>query len=376
MKITTVLTRTIISLTVTASVLVAGCAGELSVEELLDNTERAMEQLETYRMELTGTNYDQEETSEMQAVFEVVPPDKMRMVQTLPEPSESVLIGRTQYELNSRGFWNVRKWPVGFQNPDYATGYAAMLKDVKGIEKLDDEKVDGVSCLHYRGYIDMAARAEEEEEELDPEDPNYEARLESLEVYRDWEFEVEFWIGKDDYLLRKLSQTQEITLTSESNDEIEKVHQKIETEFRIYGFDEPILFSSPPANLVQGVNLKIFAIDSIGGEEKKAQEIEYFVTITNDGNEAADELRVFIDTGATNNGQTTLEAKADTSPVRLATEEVTAFRVSWEYDITDSSKEELTELMEGNVIRVTWKDPGGRIQEEELTMSEVSHERE
>ena len=56
-----------------------------------------------------------------------------------------------------------------------------MLDSLVELVELRDEKIDGVSCFHYRGNIDIEAQVEEQITNLDPSQPFYEEQLMFLE---------------------------------------------------------------------------------------------------------------------------------------------------------------------------------------------------
>lgn len=89
-----------------------------------------------------------------------------------------------------------------------------IFNELINIEKLPDEKIDGVECFHYRGTLDMNKESEQIKSGLDPSDPNYERLLADAEQMRLMNHDVELWIGKEDYLVRQIAQSYQRPATS------------------------------------------------------------------------------------------------------------------------------------------------------------------
>ncbi|MBN2239247.1 MAG: hypothetical protein JW712_05700 [Dehalococcoidales bacterium] len=355
------------SILVISAVITAGCTPELSPEEVIKKSLEVMNNLSSYRMELTGRQTENDETQEMQAFMEYIAPDRLHIDQSSPGKNESIVIGRTQYTLSEfSGYWNVREWPENTFNANYVDGFSELMTTLEEIEVHEVDAVDGAECFHYLAPVDMKARAEEQRKEIDTSDPNYEARIAALDMLPQWDMTVELWIDKEDYFLRQFRQEQEVTTL----DDDVAVHQKISAVFRVYDFDGDFTIEPPPSNLIQGVHLTHTAVSSIGGDDIRYQKISYEISITNMGNETADDLKVFIDTLTTNHGQMTIEAEAGESPVSLDSEETAMFSAVWEYDLSKSSKEALSDLMKENVIRATYTKNGSG--EREVVLSSGS----
>ncbi len=69
------------------------------------------------------------------------------------------------------------------------------------LEILPDVQIDGLDCLHLRGKMDL--------QRLVPQvsgSPNGQSEAQMLERLKDIDTSIEIWIGKDDYLVRRLYQ--------------------------------------------------------------------------------------------------------------------------------------------------------------------------
>lgn len=122
-----------------------------------------------------------------------------------------------------------------------------LLDSLVNIKKLSTEKIDGVMCLHYKANGDMEKMIAEskvkipENYSLDPSDASTQKILQDYEdFWRMRQENVEFWIGKDDYLLRQYVIV--IQPSSESNLISSRNSRDI---YRYYDFNEPIVIQAP-----------------------------------------------------------------------------------------------------------------------------------
>jgi hypothetical protein len=96
-------------------------------------------------------------------------------------------------------------------------------------------------------------------------------------------------------------------------------------------------------------------VDS-GDSDPEHQLMDYEITVSNEGTETANNLRLLVDTKITNEGARTYEAEADTMPVNLEPDRTATYRVSWEYNLITLTKEKFLEYIRQNTLRATWTD--------------------
>lgn len=244
------LTAVIVCLILTPLV-ITGCNQELSYEDLVKQTDKAMASLVSYRMELTGTMNENEETNEMGAVMEYVAPDRLRTIQDYPEPTESMIIGKTIYGLDiESGYWSAREWPGNSVGEAMGNGFVSLISKLIDVKKLEDEKIDGIFCYHYTGTKDLITEAEEKKNALDINDPDYKERLKIIGLTGEQKHTVEFWIGKKDYYLRQITQEQEYINTYSRDDE-SIFRQTIVSTFRLYDFNADIIIEKPQSDAIR-----------------------------------------------------------------------------------------------------------------------------
>jgi hypothetical protein len=355
--------------------LLAGCGGsQPSPEEVIALSIDAINELQTYRYEMAGTITQDGETSHGSMQGEFVSPDRLHVITVSDgETSEGIRIGQTQYARRSDSDdWEVSEWSaamVAMASPhsNFALVTVEILDTLVGLVELPDEKIDGVSCFHYRGNIDMEAQLEEQIANLDPTQPGYEEQLRFYEQLIQSEHNVEFWIGKEDYLLRRMDTQQDVTYTDDIGKDTEsEVDIHVAYSCRFYDFNQSITIEPPVTEMVESANLTTTISGGIGGTDLQHQQIHYEIRVTNRGTGIARNLRIFVDSPATNSGLQTMEAEAGNSPVNLGPDEYAIFLIQWEYDMTESSKAELFELVEENVFRAIWTDENGEQREEIL----------
>ncbi len=107
------------------------------------------------------------------------------------------------------------------------------------LERLPDEEIDSVQCLHYRGRIDMDAFVQREEAGTGSQLPP-----ELLELMRRGSMEVELWVGMDDNLIRQIKLLDHLPEWEAGTVEERWIRQS--TVIRLYDFNEPISIEPPP----------------------------------------------------------------------------------------------------------------------------------
>jgi len=314
------------------TVLLGGCAASRpSPEAVIDRAISAIEEVQTYRVDWTTVSPEGEGTITSNMVIEFVSPDRLHLLpQNELDVSESIMVGRTQYYRGA----DSAEWQLQ-QLSESAVTYNPAVIMVEGLEslvdltELSDEEIDGFDCFHYRGRVDMEAIAGEQIAKLDPSEPGYEAQKMTLEQVRqsttDRELWTEFWIGKSDYLLRQLQHG--------AGDDTKAEHANVRFTSRFFDFNAPIEIEPPPDEDVVitrpgKFGLVANSVSSIGGDDPAHQRISYEITISNRGPALAEDVRVFVDTGATNEGLQTLEAEAARQPVNLVPGENEVFQLN------------------------------------------------
>jgi hypothetical protein len=107
------------------------------------------------------------------------------------------------------------------------------------LERLPDEEIDNVQCLHYRGRMDMDALVHREQARTGSQLPS-----ELWELMRRGSMEVELWVGKDDYLIRQMKRLDHMPELEAGTAEERWIRQS--TVQRFYDFNEPISIEPPP----------------------------------------------------------------------------------------------------------------------------------
>jgi len=231
----------------------------LTPEEVIAKSKAAMENLRTYRMEMTGSSTFDGEVHEITLSTEFVLPDRRHEVETHDGTSaEAITIGKTQYRRQTDGDdWEIDEpGGVSSQNTSYATLVFEPVHPLVGIVQLDDEKIDGVDCFHYKGDEDKEAGIEKQKAELDPSSPGYDMSTKSLEVQRNWKIVVEYWIGKDDFLLRQMKQDSDIVnVDYEGQDNETENHVFVTYTIRFFDFDAEITIE-PPVDVESNISNK------------------------------------------------------------------------------------------------------------------------
>ncbi len=225
------------------------CSGP-SPEEVISRAIDAINELQTYRFEMTGMMTQDGETSHASMQGEFVLPDRLYMITVSDDDTgEGIRIGTTEYVRQSDSdSWEVREWPftMAWARNNWALSTVEILDTLVGLVKQSDEKIDGVSCFHYRGNIDMEAQLEEQIANLDPTQPGYEEQLRFYEQLIQSEHNAEFWVGKEDYLLRRLDTQQDVVYTEDWGEDTEREERVTATySYRFLDFNQPIQIEAP-----------------------------------------------------------------------------------------------------------------------------------
>jgi len=334
----------------------------------------ATTELQSYRMLYRPITRDIEgETSELTTESEFASPDSYHVkVIADGDETEFIITGGNQYVKSSNMRQNT-SFTVARSSSSFLTKEVTlqMLDGLTDLQELSDEKIDGTDCLHYRGRVDMEKQIEDIKARLDPSNPHDARLLDEVEQLRNWKTEVELWIGKHDYLIRQTKHDWQVPVEDTGRWETSSV------TIKYYDFSKPITIGPPvtaSGELLPGwrliasyparraVFLTSRATSTIEGEDPAHLQISYRITITNVGEEVASNVRVTVHTRATNDksGAVLIEAEPSTpGPIDLGPGESETYNVSWEYDASHTSKEELSRLVDYSRVFTRYTTPEG-----------------
>lgn len=231
----------------------AGCGGPRpSPEEVIAGATDAANELQTYRFEMTGTTTQDGETNYFNMQGEFVSPDRLHVVMTSDgDTQESIIIGQQAYRrAPDSDRWEVDESSAAIALATGTTRWLAstveILDSLIGVVELRDEKIGGVSCFHYRGSVDMESRVQEQIANLDPTLPDYEEMGRYIEQQCQWEQDFEFWISKEDYLLRQVDMQYEMVYTEDVGEDTEwEERYTANYTLRFFDFNQPITIEPP-----------------------------------------------------------------------------------------------------------------------------------
>ncbi len=197
-----------------------------------------------------------------------------------------------------------------------------LIESLQNLKQLPDEVIDGVLCYHYRGQVDRSLHSTPAViETLDPLQQYMQTAANRWQEWaRSWQEEGEFWIGRDDYLLRLEKHTTYIP-PFEPQDQA----CNLQSNTRYYDFDITVTVEPPAGDdgqLQPGWTLddRDYSADSrsldsrigAGGsmtidyEDSGRQQIKYTVTLMNRRDVRLSDVRVRVYT-ITSVGQTPRE---------------------------------------------------------------------
>jgi len=336
---------------------------------LIAEAHAALASLQSYRVAGSITNTFDGETFKVAFEMEYVAPDRSQGKITVDsELQEFIVIGDKQYRQDLRSDRS-RCVAISLDYIPSKEHTLEVLDSLTDLEKLPDEKIDSVVCIHYRGRVDIDRMVDEQIANLDPEQPGYEEILKGLEQLRNMKIEVELWIGRDDYLIRQMKNDMQVP--SEDTGQWDTSSAM----WKFYDFNEPITIEPPETasgELLPGwcpvdSSLKElpFSRDvtfSIGGDDPAHQQISFRITITNISEEVAKNVRVTLSTAATNDESGRWKTEIEPSspgPVDLGPGEGETYHVTWEYDASHTSKDELARLVNLTTVLAKYTTPEG-----------------
>jgi hypothetical protein len=362
-KNTGILLISILLITITIMPLIS-CANPLSEsilspEEVIAKSKAVMDGLKAYRCETSTVNIDENgNTNQSKGNMEYIVPDRSH---TTSGDSESITIGNIVYQrLTTESTWSVRNFDQPFVSSQKLS-IGIFYEPLVELVALRDENIDGVQCFHYKASRDMKAVAEEQLKrlnQLDPSDPKYVNLRESQEMMvqtlANTVLNVEYWIGKGDYFVRRVGFEQKMPIPEKAEKPAREL--SVTGTYRFYDFNADIIIE-PPSNL-EGVYLMSNYSSSVGGsEDPRHQRVSFTITISNLGIETAENVQVYVESQATNAGLATFNG-GDGKTIPPGTSE--NYTVTWEANIDVMGKVAFADLMNRNTVWTTWIGSDGK----------------
>ena len=210
--------------------------------------------LQSYRMTGSTASIVDQTTSEVSFDWAFVAPDRYWGTMIAGgEVREFIVIGEEQYVRTPGGGQAggtvvvITTGGFSIYNPvPSRDGTLELLDSLIDVSVLQDQEVDGVDSLHYRGRVDMDRVVDEWVDSLDPNSLDDTEAVKALDVQRTAEINVEMWIGKEDSSMRKLELDVRAPSTVSGPEGARQVAwMTYRTVVRYFDFDEPIEINRP-----------------------------------------------------------------------------------------------------------------------------------
>lgn len=352
-------------------------SGSLEPKAVLAKTHEALENIQSYRLSLFAYVTIDGNIMPQHVEITFVAPDRYHFIMTDDNKmQELIVIGDAQYTNGARSSLLVLASTARFTSFLKKETTLDLLDRLTDIQSLSDEKIDGVSCLHYLGKWDMERQIEETKRGLRKINPDIteEVMEEMAESIRSIDLEYELWIGKEDYLIRQMKTEQQMSAPAGEP-------TSISLTSKYFAFNEPFGIEPPldaEGNLLPGWRLAVpFEPDenvfsknitySIGIEEdhndSAHQLITFSITITNNSAQTVKNARIVVASMATNEAERPATVATAPETPELAPGESGTYNVSWKFDGSNYSKEEISRLVDLTTILVKFTTRDG----EELT---------
>jgi hypothetical protein len=326
------------------------------------------EGLASYRINNSIVCTYQGVTTEQFLEWEYMAPDRQYGKLTMEAGTiEFIIIGDEQY------IWGMDNTTGSFQllTSSYSSihnkdGTLRQLDLLNQIEKLPDETISGVDCLHLRGEVDMERQAEKVKAALSSANLKYNEIVQFInEQMISGKEVVELWIGEDDYIIRQIKRNGRVFINGEYQDTYSSI-------VNYFDFDKPIVIEPPldtAGELLPGWQYiddsvhspgePIFSSDidfTVDGDDPAHRWISFRIDINNISRETARNIRISLTTPAANEGEWVWNSPDGEI---LGPDENKIYNVSWEYDASQTTSEELAKLINLTTIFVHYINTEG-----------------
>jgi hypothetical protein len=205
---------------------------------------------------MTGSTLTTQDSATTEVAFDwvFVAPDRYqgKMIEN-SETREFIIVGEDQYTRatgkGQAGGTVVVVTSGGFSifNPvPSRDGTLQILDLLIEVDVLEDQVVDGVDSLHYRGRIDMDRVVDDVLAGFDSSSPGYAEAAQAFDLQRTAEINFDIWFGKDDLNIRRLDMDVRAPGTSSGPDGTSHViWLTYRTSVKYFDYDEPITIEPP-----------------------------------------------------------------------------------------------------------------------------------
>jgi len=237
----------------------------------------AVEKLESYRYskdEYTQLHETYEPVHSFHVEFEYVSPDRYHIAGEITEENPHRDASRTEEIVIGDQLYTYQYYPY-LRNSEYYNQFTPTKEKTVGaldvlteIETMADEDIDGTNCFHYRGDVDIDKYLVWTRPDLErllkgmikryPGIFDLEEMIKTVEdMWRTNEITYEFWIGKDDYLIRQWKLTHRGPFRDWDL-------YTVVSYIKYYDFNEPIVIEPPLTE--SGELLPGWSLMTISGE--------------------------------------------------------------------------------------------------------------
>ena len=219
---------------------------------------------QSYRMEVFLTQTEDDQTVESTLEAEFVATERYHIKAYKDESWEETII--IDHKVYSRDSDN-DNWREVELSPNVLEAQKASLKvsipsaettlqlldSIIDLEKLTDEKIDGVDCFHCRGRVDMAQQVEEQIAEMEAKlelskqefKERFEAQKWMWDWQRRWEVNYELWISREDCFIRQQRHETQMPVMESPKEEKIRGEMKNTAFMHYYDINEPIDIEPP-----------------------------------------------------------------------------------------------------------------------------------
>lgn len=356
-----------------------------TVSHIIDGAREVTADLQSYQVMIERTSDTEDGAYRIEIEFSA--PDRYHYLYTGDGlDMEVILIGEVPYLRDVPGdSFGVSTWtgPGGYSSVISSEYTARTLDYLTDIERLPDEVIDGTDCFHYEGTYDWEKQLREifSDDSASGRPPLSEAQLqERIEEEREeaGTTTINVWIGKEDYLIRKMER---VTQRPDMSGVVRTSTQIMSFS----GFNEPIEIAAPvdsQGNLLLGwvttaPDYPHFSMElqvEIDNNDPSNRQVDFSITLTNISGENLTDVDVRIipdfpdreDNPDANIWHRWESGQLGKGPFTLEPSESLQYGTTFGYDATSITTEIIAETIDNSYVEISYIPPGGQLKIERL----------
>lgn len=355
-----------------------------SSQGVIARAQTAISEVHSYRMSMVTTSYSEGQVTNTRiSEIEFVDPDRYHFtMENEFLDLEYIVIGDQFYQKKSDSTLEsgvgISSWSSsGYMYSSMITREytAMMLGFLKNVKTLPEETVDGTVCLHYQGEYDYEQQLRAMQERRSKEGIRPLSEAEIIEQVEDWQSKIgsvvsELWVGKNDYLIRRMLSNTQGPDNSGNNPSSRTVYTFSDFNGQIV-IEAPLdengqLLAGWTSTVPEHPNISADIQVEVDNHDPSNREINYAIKLLNISTDNLTEVEVRIEAIISNpepskkiwhrweNGQ------YSNGPYRLTPGKTLEYVSTIGYDATVVSPQAIVKTVESSFIEINYTLPNGQ----------------